>query len=469
MSTTAALPELSPTRRNLAVIALVMTTLISTLDASIVNVAIPVISRSLNADPSDTVWVTTACLLATACAVPATSALGDQIGRKRLFVIGVPWFTLASLGAALSTTLPMLVTFRALQGVGAATIFAVVIPMFRTLYPPARLGSILGINAMTVAVGVSVGPTLGGLVLSVASWQWLFCVSIPFGIISTALGAYAIPKEESKPGHYDWKGSLYIGAAAVAFMLGMRYIADTATLWLSGALFLACALLVGLFLHSERRVTRPVIPLLIWNRLFTLSVSTAFCGFVSQGAAFVALPFLFQSAYGATPLESALLYAPWPAVIIFVSPIAGRLADKVRPSWLALIGLVIFLSGLIVLGSLGENPATAMILFAAGLAGLGFGIYQSPNNREMQLAVPIQHSASAAAVLNLTRSIAQSTGAGVVSVALVLNGATTGSHAEEAQAAMHVLWVAAIAAGCAVVTSLVRLRMVVGNDNTTDH
>ena len=445
-------------RRNLAVLAVVMTTLMGTLDVAIVNIALPQLSRGLDADPSSTVWVATAYLLAAACGVPATSALGDQIGRRRLFLIGVPLFTLSSLGCALSPSLAILVTFRVFQGLGTAVILAVTLPVLRALFPPEKLGSILGINAMTVALGTCAGPTLGVLILSFSSWPWLFGINVPIGVIAFFLGLYAVPYRRPESGNFDWQGALLAGAAIVAFMLGMQDLADATTLWRFGIFLSAFVVLLVIFLRWERRAARPVIPLPLWNGLFSLSVTTAFWSFFGQGVAFVALPFLFQSAYGATPLESALLFTPWPAVIVVVAPISGRLADRVRPSVLALAGLIVYLAGLIVIASLGDRPPTWLVLCATGLAGLGFGIFQSPNNREMQGAAPMRYASSAAAVLNLNRNVALSAGSGAVSVALVLTGAVAGSAAQEARAATGVLWVAVAGALFSVILSAVKLR-----------
>jgi DHA2 family multidrug resistance protein-like MFS transporter len=377
-----------------------------------------------------------------------------------MFLIGVPTFTLASLGCALSTSVGMLVTFRVIQGLGTAVIFAVTLPTLRRLFPPSRLGSILGINAMTVAIGTCAGPSLAGVILAITDWPWLFLINLPVGVIAVVLGIYAIPASPGEPGDFDWLGAVLAGGAIVAFMLGMRDLAASATLWRAGVLLVVCAGLIVAFLHQERRAVRPVIPLPLWTPVFSLSVMTAFWSFFGQGVAFVALPFLFQSAYGASPLRSALLFTPWPLIIVLAAPISGRLADRIRPSVLAVTGLTIYTIGLVAIACLGDHPATWVVLGATALAGLGFGVFQSPNNRDMQGAAPLRLSASAAAVLNTNRSVAQSTGSGAVSIALVLTGAVSGSIAEEAHAATSVLWVAAAGALFSLIFSAVKLRTI---------
>ncbi|HEY0247913.1 MAG TPA: MFS transporter [Gryllotalpicola sp.] len=458
MSLTPPALVVSPARRTFALISILLATLMSTIDASIVNVALPSLSTELSAPPSETVWVATAFLLAVACAVPATSALGDQLGRRRMYLLGVPIFTLASLCCALAPTLATLVAFRVVQGLGSAIILAVSIPLYRRLFPPEQLGQVLGFNAMTVALGTSAGPTLGGLILNALSWPWLFLINVPVGVIAWVLAFFVLPKSHPERGDYDWQGAMLAAAAIASLLVGVRQLASPDTLWVAAVLLVACAAFVVLFVRRERRAVRPLIPLGLFTGLFSLTVGTAWASFLGQGVAFVALPFLFQSAYHASPLTSALLFTPWPVVIVFVAPLAGRLADRVRPAYLALAGLIVMTVGLVMCALLGDHPPIWLVLVSTGVCGLGFGTFQSPNNRDMMSAAPLRYSASASAVLNTNRTVGQSAGSAAVSMALVISGAAAGSTVQQAAAATSVLWVAVLAATAAVVLSAVKLR-----------
>ncbi len=450
--------EPSPIRRNLSVVALLLTMLMTNIDSSIVNVALPQLSHDLHTTPSDVVWVVTAFLLAVSCALPAMSGLADRIGRKRMFVIGTPLFTLASLSCAFSPNLEWLVASRVLQGVSAAMIFAVAIPLYRRLFPPARLGTILGLNAMTVALGIASGPALGGLILANLSWQWLFLINLPIGVVALTLGVVVIPHRVPPRSRFDALGALAAAAAIACFLVGVHQLSATSTLWVAALLLAACAGLVVLLVRVERRAERPVIPLTLFNGKFSLAVLTAFWSFFGQGVAFVALPFLFQTAYHATPLESALLFTPWPLVIVFVAPIAGRLADRYPSERLAVIGLSIFTAGLLSLALLGGHPPIWQVLVSTAVTGLGFGVFQSPNNRDMMSAAPMHYASSAAGILNLNRSLAQSAGAAAVSIALVVGGASAASLSSQANAANGALVVAVIGAAISVVVSVMKLR-----------
>jgi DHA2 family multidrug resistance protein-like MFS transporter len=459
--TTAALALTTSTlRRNLAVVSILLSTLMATLDTSIVNVALPQLSRQLHVAPSESVWVVTAFLLAVACAVPATSALGDQIGRRRLYLIGLPVFALSSLGCALSPSLAWLVGFRVVQGLGSAAIFAVAIPLFRNIFPADKLGQIFGVNAMTVALGTSIGPTLGGIILQVASWPWLFLINVPVGVLAFVLALFFVPGRTRERGDYDWQGAVLAAVALACFLVGVRQLAAVGTLWVAAVLLVVGAVFVWLFVRRERRATRPLIPLGLFNGVFNLSVGTAWAAFLGQGVAFVALPFLFQSAYHATPLQSALLFTPWPIVIVFVAPLAGRLADRVRPAYLAVTGLSTLAVGLGMCALLGAHPPIWLVLLSTAVCGLGFGTFQSPNNRDMLGAAPVRYAAAASAVLNTNRTVGQSTGAAAVSMALVISGAAAGSVAQQAAASTAVLWVAVAAALAAATLAGIKLSTV---------
>lgn len=453
------LPAPSRARRATAVVAILLAMLMSNIDTSIVNVALPRLGRDLRVPAADTVWVATAYLLAVSCAIPAVSGLADQIGRRRTFLIGTPVFTLASLACALAPSLPLLVAARVVQGAGAAFVFAVAIPLYRHLFPPERLGAVLGLNAMVVALGLCAGPVLGGAILAWAGWPWLFAVNVPIGVLSVVMAA-AVPYRPPSSGHYDGPGAVLAATAIAAFLLGVHELVDVSGLWLAGLLIALALTMAVLFVRRERAATRPLIPMGLFNGQFTLAVGTAFWSFFGQGTAFVALPFLFQSAFGATPLQSALLFTPWPLVIVLAAPVSGRLADRYSSARLAVLGLVVFTAGLLSLALLGDHPATWDVLLRTGLTGLGFAIFQSPNNRDMMSAAPLAYASSAAGVLNVNRTLAQSAGAGAVSMALALtaSGAAGASLLAEAHAATRVMVVAAAGSALSVVVSVLKLR-----------
>lgn len=459
--------DISATRRTVALVGLLLSMLMTNIDASIVNVALPQLALDLHVEAADTVWVATAFLLAVSCCLPLAIGLATKIGRKRQFLIGTPVFTLASLFCGLAPNLDTLVASRILQGAAGALVFAVVIPTYRQIFPPQRLGFVLGLNAMIVALGLCAGPTLGGVILAHLSWPWLFFINLPIGALSSLLVLFGLPGRSreaaatvSVPGSLDLRGGVIAGLTIACFLLGVHQLADTATLWMAAVLLVACGVLGVLFVRLEGRARVPVLPPAMFTGRFLLALLAAFWSFFGQGVAFVALPFLFQTAYHASPLESALLFTPWPLIIVIVAPISGRLADTHSPAVLAAIGLSVFTIGMLTLALLGGHPPIWQVLACTGLTGLGFAIFQSPNNRDMMAAAPARLSGSAAGMLNINRTLSQSAGAGAVSMALVLTGASTASLASQAHAAGAVLYVATAGAALAAVISFLRLASI---------
>jgi DHA2 family multidrug resistance protein-like MFS transporter len=249
-----------------------------------------------------------------------------------------------------------------------------------------------------------------------------------------------------------------IAAAISCFLLGIRGVGATSTLPVSVALLVLTVVLVGFFVRHEARSANPVIPLGLFTRPFSLAVLTAACSFFGQGTAFVALPFLFQESFGDSALRSALLFTPWPLVIVVVAPLSGRAADRVSPRLLALIGLVVLAGGLLSLALLPDGASTVDILVRTGVCGLGFAVFQSPNNRDMMAAAPLRLAGSAAGVLNLNRTVSQSTGSGAVGVLFVIAGVATGSAAAHTHAVSLVLTVGAAVTAVGAVLAAVRLR-----------
>lgn len=290
--------------RRLAMIAMMTATAMAVLDGTIVNVALPSIARALDVSAAATIWVANGYLLAAAMTLMSVAALAARVGFRALFVGGVAVFTLASLGCALSTSLDMLIAMRVLQGIGGAATLSIGPAIYRNVFPTRLLGRILGYNALLVAASTAIGPTLGGTLLSVFGWQWLFAINVPLGIIGVTLGLRAIPQAPTKTLEaFDIVGTglsaitmgAVILAADVCAQLGsspQAYVTVTA--------YAVIALAAGsAFIWRQRLARLPLLPLEIFrSSRFSLAALTSLAAFVSQGITIIALPFLFQNAYG---------------------------------------------------------------------------------------------------------------------------------------------------------------------------
>ncbi|NCF07632.1 MFS transporter [Kosakonia sp. MH5] len=437
-------------QRALALIALMTSTTMAVFDGAMVNIALPQIARALHVSAGDAVWVANGYLLSAAMTLAIFAALAARMGFRPLFACGLLLFTLASLGCALSSSLSVLVTMRVLQGIGGAATLSIAPAILRSIFPTRLLGRILGINALLIATSTAIAPVIGGALLSALGWQWLFAINIPLGAIALAFALRVIPgKSASVSGPFDVQGALFS-----ALMLGAAIMAST-DISCTGAAWAAIAVASGLaFVRRQQRAPQPLLPLgLFASSRFSLAALTSLASFISQGVTFVALPFLFQNVYGYSAFTSALLFTAWPVGIILVAPHAGRLADRYAPAKIATAGLLLFAVGLLLLVLLPQNAAAWDISLRGLICGMGFGCFQSPNNREMLASASREHSGYASGVLAIVRTFGQCLGAGLVGVMLALCTPT-----QEALAIRLGLWLAMIATLLAIAFSLSRLR-----------
>lgn len=449
--------------RRLAMVAVMTSTTMAVFDGSMVNIALPQIARALEVSPGDAVWVANGYLLSAAMTLAIFAALAPRMGYRALFAAGISLFTLASLGCALSTSLEMLVVMRLLQGIGGAATLSIAPAILRSIFPGRLLGRILGINALLIAANTAIAPVVGGALLSSFGWQWLFAINLPFGIVALLLTLRVVPVHRSRiNGRFDVAGALLS-----AMMLGAVIMASTAfsrpgetggTL-LTPALYGLAAVFSGIaFVYRQRRATQPLVPLALFSSArFSLAALTSLSSFVSQGMTFVALPFLFQSVYGYSAFTSALLFTAWPVGIVLVAPHAGRLADRYAPAVISTVGLCFFALGLLLLALLPDNAPVWDISLRGLVCGMGFGCFQSPNNREMLASASREHSSYASGILAIMRTFGQCLGAAVIGVILSVC-APSGTLVQEAFAVRLGLWLALCATVLAIVVSLSRLR-----------
>lgn len=434
------------------------------LDSSIANVALPTISHELHASPTQSIWIVNAFQIAVTATLFAFASLGELLGYQNVYRTGVGLFTVGSLLCALSHTLPELVGARILQGLGAAMIMGIQPGMIRRIYPPNMLGRGTGWMALTVATSAAAGPTIGGLILAIAHWSWLFMINVPIGTIDFVVSAKTIPKWPASGTlrEYDLPGAIWIGLALSFFTLGVEAIAHRGTEAAIAACFAICVVSLALFIRRELRATRPLLSLeLFKNPAFSLSSLTSACSYTAQGLAVVSLPFFFQAVLGRTPFEAGLLLTPWPLAVGIVAPFAGRMADR-TPVWiLATSGLAVMALGLALLAMLPPNPSAFDIIWREIIAGIGFGFFQSPNNRELLSSVPPERSGTAGGMVATARLFGQSLGAALVAVVFGALGAHAvfvigAPHAEIARAGPIALWLAAAIAATGAIVSAQR-------------
>ncbi|GDX07507.1 MFS transporter [Buttiauxella sp. A111] len=440
--------------RGLAMAAVMTMAAMVVFDGSMITIALPQIARSLNVSPGASVWVANGYLLSAAMTLAIFAALSSRLGFRTIFTFGLSVFTLASVGCALSSSLEMLIAMRVLQGIGGAATLSIGPAILRSVFPNRLLGRILGLNALLIGASTAIAPILGGAILSAMSWKWLFAINIPLGMMALLLTLRVVPNNPAlKREPFDYAGALLSAMALGALIMAADAFTHPGNGDLKVAMaYAATAILTGFaFIRVQRRAIKPLLPLNIFaSSRFSLAALTSLASFVSQGITFIALPFLFQSVYGYSALVSALLFTPWPIGIILAAPHAGRLADRYSAAIISTIGLGIFAIGLTLLALLPEHAQAWDICLRSVVCGIGFGCFQSPNNREMLANASRENSGYASGVLAIVRTFGQCLGAALVGIFMSLY--------VQSSAVDISLWMAVIATVLAIALSLSRLR-----------
>ena len=406
-------------RRLGAILAVAFGVSLSVIDGTIANVALPTIGQELGISAADSIWIVNAYQLAIMVSLLSFSALGDVVGYRKIYIGGLMLFTVASVGCSLSGSLQTLVLARVMQGFGAAAITSVNTTLIRFIYPKARLGRGMGINATVVAVSSVAGPTLAAGILSVADWPWLFAVNIPMGLIALSLSRRFLPANPVRiSGHrFDWRDAVMNALTfglLMASVEGFSHGLDPRIL----SLGVAALLIVGfLFIRGQLREPYPILPFdLLRIPIFSVSVLTSICSFLGQMLAMVALPFYLQEACGYNDVQTGLLLTAWPAVIMVVAPAAGMLVERIHAGILGGTGLTMMAAGLFLLAFLPAHPTDFDIIWRLVLCGAGFGLFQSPNNSILIASAPPERSGSASGMLATARLIGQTTGAALMAL-----------------------------------------------------
>jgi len=448
----AAIPDGLPTpRRYWAIAVIVLAIVMSVLDSTIVNIALPSIARDFAASPAASIWVVNAYQLAILMLLLPLASLGEIVGFRRVSQAGLLVFTLASIGCALAPDLVTLSIARAIQGVGAAGIMSVNAALVRFTYPHQSLGRAMGFNALAVASAAAVGPTIASAILAVAHWRWLFGINVPLGLVTFSIALRALPESERSQRPLNYVGALLYAGAFGTALSGVQALAHHAATPIA-LMQLALGAVLGtlLVLHEQSR-SAPLVPFdLLKIRLFRLSLLTSVCSFMAQMAALVFLPFEIQR-LGHSPVATGLLMTPWPLALACAAPIAGRLADRYPAGILGGAGLVVMATGLLLLALFPATGTPADFIWRMALCGLGFGFFQSPNNRTIMAAAPRARSGAAGGLLSAARLTGQTLGAAGVAI---LFRAYAGAESN------ITLFLAAALALAAAVVSLVRLKSV---------
>jgi EmrB/QacA subfamily drug resistance transporter len=449
----------------------------ATLDSSIVNISLPSIATYFGVPLSGAVeWVIIIYLVVIAGVLLTIGRLADMIGRKPIWATGLAIFTIGSALSGASLSLGMLIAARGLQGLGGALIMAISPAMLTSAFPASERGRALGMNAVIVALGVSVGPTLGGVITEHFTWRWIFYVNVPLGIIGF-IATLRILKEQAhkaQQGRFDPLGAIFLAIGLVALTMGLSFGQEWG--WTSPLLIgtlVVSVIALTIMVIVEHRVPYPVIDFSLLRRRVFLSANVSLIlSFLALFAVSFMMPFYLEELRSLSVEQAGLLLTPLPLTIAVLAPFTGSLADRFGTRWLAAGGLAIACLGLFFISQLNAQSSIWDIIWRLVLTGVGQAMFQSPNNSALMGAAPRGQQGSASGFLATGRVVGQS-----VSVALAgaifasLGGSTAGAllishHVKPSQVpalqqtfanGFHVAFIvcAAIAA-IGVLTSLVR-------------
>jgi EmrB/QacA subfamily drug resistance transporter len=408
---------------------------IGQLDATIVQLALPTLGKTFAASLESVSWVSLAYLVAFASCLPIFGRLCEMFGRKSLYLIGYVLFVVASTLCGLASDLTWLIVFRVLQGIGGSLLGANSISILVKAVDQERQGRALGFFAAAQAIGMSAGPAVGGLVLGALGWQWVFWVSVPFGLAAAVLGWLVLPRTDrvDQDKVFDWHGALLLAPALTLLVLALNQV----SVWgLASPTMIACsglsAALMYLLVRQERVAPAPLVDLRLFRRsAFSCGVIAVVLGYAMLYAMFFLMSFALEHGYGDSPEMAGFRLAVIPVALGIAAPLGGALSDKIGPRLLSATGMALCLAALLILAITAADPTVSRHVGMAAFAlfGAGLGLFIAPSNHATMEAAPKSLSGEAGSLLNLMRVLG--TSLGVASASSMLSwrlSIATGSH-----------------------------------------
>lgn len=382
------------------------------LDGTIVNIALPRIGEDLGASLADLQWTVNGYLLTLAGLILLGGGLGDRYGRRRIFVIGVAWFALASALCGIAQDSTMLIAARALQGVGGALLTPGSLALVQSTFRPEDRAKAVGAWSGLGGVAGAIGPFLGGYLVDGPGWRWIFLINVPLAVVVVTIAARHVPesRDRNATGRFDVRGA----ALAALCLAGITYALIAASGHPS-PLAIAVPALAGLacgvaFWRTERRSRAPMLPLSVFSsRLFTTMNLVTLCLYAAIGGVFFLLPVQLQIAAGYSALRAGLATLPVTVLILLLSASAGSLAQRIGPRWPLTVGPLLTAAGLMLLTRIspGSSSYVTDVLPAVVVQGLGMSLFVAPLTATVLASVEVDHAGIASGVNNAAARVAQ--------------------------------------------------------------
>lgn len=399
--------------RMLILINIVLMTFMSTLDASIVNVALPKMAEKLGVNTEAIAWVVSAYLLVIVSTILIFGRLGDILGKSKVFIFGIIVFTFGSLLCGLTDSFVFLIIARVVQAVGAAGAMATNQGLITQVFPANERGKALGLSGTFVALGSMAGPPIGGFIVNSFSWKYIFLINVPVGIVVLLLSLKLLPKAaENTREKLDAKGAVLF-AVSIAALFGALLTGEGSgydqPMILLG--FLTAIICFVIFIVVEKRTEAPLLQLKIFqNRLFSLSIFCAFIAFVALSSSTIIQPFYLQYTMKYSPAFTGLIMMVYPIVMSVVAPFSGYLSDKIGSEFLTFLGLILNSTGLFLMSTLNEFSPLYLLLIFVAIMSVGNGLFQSPNTSLIMSNAPRNMLGISGSVNALIRNLGMITG-----------------------------------------------------------
>jgi DHA2 family multidrug resistance protein-like MFS transporter len=408
-------------RRYAAILAMSLGTGLVVIDGTIVNVALPTIARDLAVAPSAAVLIVTVYQLVLVMLLLPFSALGARIGLRRLYQYGLLLFTVATALCFFTRSLPFLLVVRALQALGAGAVLSVSSALIRSIYPSTQLGRGLALNSVVVSIATASAPSLGGLILAVAPWPWLFAVAAPLGLLSMWLGWRSLPEPSLIKEPYDVLAAVLCALTFGLIISGLESTVQGDSPVVSLTILAAGIAIAVIFVRRELQSAAPILPVDLLSRpAMALSGGGAVLAFIGSMEFLLSLPFRLQQEYGLTPAEVGAVITPWPLTMLLVGPLAGLLSDRVPAGILGATGMAAATVAMLLLAYLPADPTQLDIAWRMALCGGGFGLFFVPNARYIALSAPLARAASVGGLISTIRLTGQTLGATLLASLLAL-------------------------------------------------
>ena len=388
--------------------------------SSAVNLALPAIGKDLHANAISLGWVVSSYILSTAIFLMPFARLGDIVGRKKVFFLGILLFTISTFLIIFSHSILSLIILRLFQGLSSAMIFGTSLAIITSVYQPGERGKAMGINITATYLGLSCGPVIGGLLTQYLGWRSIFAFLVPFGIISLILIQRKIKTEwaEAVGEKFDFRGSFLYGIALASFMYGFSRLPSS----LGWICIVVGALMAIVFLFVENKISNPVfdIRLILKNRVFAFSGIAALINYSATSAIAFFISLYLQYLKGLDARSAGLIMISQPIAMTLLSPVAGKLSDKKNPGVIASVGMGITALGLILLCFITQSTPDYIIVLLLILLGTGFGIFSSPNSNAIMSSVEKRHLGIASGVVGTMRMIGQMMSMGIAMMLISL-------------------------------------------------